>query len=101
LPGTHTPGPALNVTLVYDATGILWVAYRIDDGDVSDRVVVDKSCDGGATWSGSVLVNGTEQQIIDATFPNMKWPALLATTGKAPRLMATGTDTTNVFDLAP
>jgi hypothetical protein len=31
----------------------------------------------------------------------MKWPALLATTGKAPRLMATGTDTTNVFDLAP
>jgi hypothetical protein len=101
LPGTNKPGPALNVTLVYDATGILWVAYRVDDGGVSDRIVVDKSCDGGTTWSGSVLVNGTEQQITDATFANMKWPALLATTGKAPRLMATGTDTTNVFDLAP
>ena len=101
LPGTTAPGPALNVTLLYDASGVLWIAYRVDDGGFSDRVVVDKSCDGGLTWSGSVLVNGTEQQIIDATFANMKWPALLATTGKAPRLVATGTATTNVFDLAP
>ena len=101
LPGTNTPGPAMNPTISYDAAGILWIAYRVDDGGVSDRIVVDKSCDGGHTWSGSVLVNGTEQQIIDATFPNMKWPALFPTTGKAPRLVATGTGTTNVFDLAP
>jgi hypothetical protein len=101
LPGTNTPGPAINPTISYDAAGVLWIAYRVDDGGVSDRIVVDKSCDGGHTWSGSVLVNGTEQQIIDATFPNMKWPALFPTSGKAPRLVATGTATTNVFDLAP
>jgi len=101
LPDTTTPGPALNPTVLYDATGVLWIAYRVYDGGVSDRIVVDKSCDGGHTWSGSVLVNGTEQQIIDATFPNMKWPALFATTGKAPRLVATGTGATDVFDLAP
>jgi len=101
LPGTNTPGPALNPTISYDAAGVLWIAYRVDDGDTSDRIVVDKSCDGGHTWSGAVLVNGTEQQITDATFANMKWPALFPTTGKAPRLAATGTSTTNVFDLAP
>ena len=32
LPGTTSRRPAMNPTLAYDATGILWIAYRVDDG---------------------------------------------------------------------
>jgi hypothetical protein len=101
IPGTTTGAPVVNPTLVYDAAGVLWIAYRVDDGAVSDRIVVDKSCDGGTTWSGAVLVNGTEQQIIDATFANMKWPSLLATGGLAPHLAASAAGEVDVFGLVP
>jgi hypothetical protein len=101
LPGTTGGSAGINPAIYYDADGVLWLAYRISNDDAFDRIVVDKSCDGGTTWSGAVLVNGTEQQISDATFANMKWPALIATTGVAPRVVATGTGATNVFDLAP
>jgi hypothetical protein len=98
LPGTTGSSSVVNPAVSYDADGILWIAYRTAE---NDRIIVDKSCDNGLTWSGSVLVSGTEQQITDATFPNMKWPVFVPTTGKAPRLAATGTGATNLFDLAP
>jgi len=101
IPGGTTGAPAVNPTVQFDAAGILWLAYRVDDGDVSNRIVVDKSCDGGHTWSGAVLVNGTEQQIADATFDNMKWPVLIGSTGEAPRLAATAAGEVDVFGLTP
>jgi hypothetical protein len=66
----------LNVTgaaadVAFDAAGILWVAYQGYDGGLADRIIVDKSCDGGATWSGAVLVNGPEGGITNATFPGL------------------------------
>lgn len=101
LPGQTADAGVLNPSVLYDADGILWIAYRVDDGGTADRIVVDKSCDGGMTWSGAVLVNGTEAQITAATFANMKWPALLAGSGAAPNLAAWGTDHMSAFRLAP
>jgi len=81
------PSPASDVSfaggdadLGYDADGVLWIAYHIHDGGLSDRIAVDKSCDGGKTWSGAVLVNGPEGSITDA-----RLPALLLG-GSAPRV---------------
>jgi len=80
---------AINPSPYYDADGILWLAYRSVDGDGNaDHVVVDKSCDGGASWSGPVLVDSSS-----------KWPALVGTTGDAPHLAATGASATSVFAL--
>ena len=101
LPGTTTSAPVVNPALAYDATGVLWIAYRVDDGGLSDRIVVDKSCDGGSTWSGAVLVNGSEDEIVAGTFPNMKWPMLVTDDGVAPHLGASAEATLDVFGLAP
>lgn len=101
LPGDTVGAPALNASLMYDADGILWIAYRVDDGGLADRIIVDKSCDGGTTWSGPVLVNGTEAEITAATFTNMKWPAFIAVPGDAPHLSAFASDHPSVFRLAP
>jgi hypothetical protein len=83
--GTHAP--ARNPSVAYDANGVLWVSYRAYDGGTSERLIVDKSCDGGATWSGPVLVNGPEGSIA-----NMYFPALFVTTGTAPHLLAAPMD---------
>ena len=101
LPGTSTGAPALNPSVLYDGAGILWIAYRVYDGGNADRIVVDKSCDGGTTWSGAVLVNGTEAEIVAATFTDMKWPALIAGPGAAPHVSAWASDHTSAFGLTP
>jgi len=85
-----------NPTLAYDASGILWIAYRAYDGGFADRIIVDKSCDGGTTWSGPVLVNGPEANIVD-----MRWPTLVMTPGDAPRVAASADDHRAIFTLAP
>src|SRR5579872_5086170 len=70
-----------------------------DDGLGSGRVAVDKSCDGGQSWSGAVLVNGPEKSIA-----GMRFPALAATKALAPRLQLVPTNSQSplaAFDLAP
>ena len=74
--------PTRAPSIAYDANGILWISYRVWDGGKDDRVVVDKSCDDGATWSGPVLVNGPEGSIA-----NMLVPALVMTLDAAPHLL--------------
>ena len=75
-PDQTTSAPVVNPAIAYDAAGILWIAYRPDDGGSQYRVVVDKSCDDGATWSGPVLLSELDV--------NLKYPALAMTTGDAP-----------------
>jgi len=101
LPGQSAGAPAVNPTVMFDAAGILWLAYRVDDGGVADRIVVDKSCDGGTTWSGPVLVNGTEEQVTAGTFADMKWPVLVPGSGEAPHLAASADAQIAVFALTP
>ena len=40
--------------------GTLWLAYAVADGAGANRLVIDKTCDGGTSWSGPVLLNGPE-----------------------------------------
>jgi hypothetical protein len=96
LPGGLAGAPAQNPTVAYDAAGILWVAYVAYDGTTHDRVIVDKSCDGGETWSGPVLVNGPESSIAD-----MRFPAFALTPSAAPGLVATAADHLAYFTLTP
>lgn len=88
--------PATNPSIGYDAAGILWIGYRAYDGAGHGRLVVDKSCDGGKTWSGAVLVNGPEEAIVDGQLP-----ALVMTPGGAPQLAATLGDHRVLFSLTP
>ncbi len=100
VPGATGPTSMINPSLMYDAAGILWLGYRVGDGQI-DRIIIDKSCDGGTTWSGPVLVNGTEDQVTSSTFVSMKWPVLIDGPGDAPHLAATPDDKMCVFGLAP
>jgi len=95
LPDQSHAAPA-NPNVAYDAAGVLWVAYYAYDGYTFDRLVVDKSCDNGKTWSGAVLVNGPEGAITNYTFPT-----LVMTPGDAPQLAATAKDHRVLFSLAP
>jgi hypothetical protein len=97
VPGAGTPVPVVNPAIAFDASGILWFAYRSNDGG-PDRILVDKSCDAGKTWSGAVLLNGPEATV--ASTP-MKWPALLMSPGDAPYVVASATGALTVFTLTP
>lgn len=77
-------------------SGILWIAYRAYDGSSNDRIVVDKSCDGGKTWSGAVLVNAPEPPTT-----NMRFPAFAFTPDAAPHIVATASDHLAYVSLAP
>lgn len=76
------PGPegstvtARAADIAFDDAGILWVTYSHGDGGLNDRIIVDKSCDGGKTWSGATLVNGPEGSVAHA-----RLPALVAVEG--------------------
>ena len=98
LPGETSGAPTKSPSIAYDASGVLWVAYQAYDGGSKNRVIVDKSCDDGKTWSGAVLVNGPEGSITDMSVP---WFVLA--TGAAPRLALTtdANDGLAVFTLAP
>lgn len=56
----------------------LWLAYIVGDGSGPNRLIVDKSCDGGTTWSGAQLVNGPEGSITG----DYDAPGLLIQNGK-------------------
>ncbi|MEB2310351.1 MAG: sialidase family protein [Sorangiineae bacterium] len=88
--------PATNPSIGYDAAGILWIGYHAYDGALHARLVVDKSCDGGKTWSGAVLVNGPEETIVDGQLP-----ALVMTPGRAPQLAASAGNHRVLFSLTP
>jgi hypothetical protein len=102
-PRSQTPHPiqlagdtersiALNPMIAYDAQGILWVAYRAYDGNI-DQMIVDKSCDGGQTWSGP--------RSIDTAGVAMKFPTFAMTPGAAPTLGAWAGDHMATFTLTP
>lgn len=91
-PGQSSPAIALNPTMAYDFAGILWVAYHATDTGTQSAIVVDKSCDGGATWSGAVAASTAAAQ---------KWPVLSLIPSFAPRLTAWDSDHLATFTLAP
>ncbi len=66
LPGENAPAAASDVDLRVDDQGIVWLSYGVEGW----RVIVDKSCDGGKTWSGPVLVNGKAGGEIDYRSPS-------------------------------
>jgi hypothetical protein len=82
----------LNPMIAYDAQGVLWVAYRAYDGNM-DQMIVDKSCDGGQTWSGP--------RSIDTAGVEMKFPTFALTPGAAPTLAAWADDHMATFTLTP
>lgn len=97
VPGAGTPVPVVNPAIAFDANGILWFSYRSNDGG-PERILVDKSCNGGTTWSGAVLLNGPEASVATN---GMKWPALLMSAGDAPYVVASASAALTVFRLAP
>jgi hypothetical protein len=82
VPATDQSAGARTPAIAWDASGVLWVAYNPYDGG-PERLVVDKTCDDGATWSGPVLVNGAEGAVVNARFP-----VLLAAGDPAPALLS-------------
>jgi hypothetical protein len=83
---------ALNPMVAYDAAGILWVGYRAYDG-TTDQVMVDKSCDGGTTWSGV--------RSIDMPASGMRYPQFALTPGAAPTLATWAADHVATYTLIP
>jgi hypothetical protein len=83
---------AVNPTISYDAAGILWVGYRAYDGNI-DQMIVDKSCDGGSTWSGP--------RSIDTPSAAMRFPMFALTPGAAPTLAAWASDHIATYTLIP
>lgn len=81
---------ALNPVVAYDSAGVLWLTYRTYD---SGTLVVDKSCDGGQTWSGAVaLTTGT---------PTRKWTTFSTIDAPAPVVYSWGDDEISGVTLAP
>ena len=78
-------------SVAYDAAGVLWIAYVVN-GDAGAQVVVDKSCDGGVTFSGPVVVN---------TGYDLVGPSLLPGAGPAPNLAGQLVDAQAMFTLSP
>ena len=83
---------AVNPTVAYDAAGILWAGYRAYDGSI-DQLMVDKSCDGGQTWSGV--------REIDTPAAALRYPTFALTPGAAPTLAAWATDHVATYTLIP
>lgn len=78
LDGPGSPDAGHHPTVAWEG-GILWVAYQSNSLGGDDAIVVDKSCDGGTTWSGNQVVNvGAEGAITGRNYPK-----LLLTDGKA------------------
>jgi hypothetical protein len=84
---------ALNPMIAYDAAGILWVGYRADDGNLG-QITVDKSCDGGMTWSGP---RGVETPSPGPT----RYPQFALTPGAAPTLATWAEDHIGTYTLIP
>lgn len=46
----------------WDADDVLWIARHTT---ATAQTIVDKSCDGGATWSGAVVIDAGERALIE------------------------------------
>ena len=66
------------VDLRFDDAGVLWLAYGVYDGGFNDRIVIDKTCDLGKTWSGAIVVNA----LADGSIENATRPSLVPTKGR-------------------
>jgi hypothetical protein len=69
LPDMTLSQPRFN-SVIYEGS-TLWLIYVAYDGGDHSRLIADKSCDGGKTWSRAELTNGTEAQIEDASYAAM------------------------------
>ncbi len=78
-------------SILYDASGVLWIAYRIEDGSA---LVVDKTCDGGLTFSGPVSASV-------AANDSLMGPSLLDTGAPAPLLFGAAEVNLAAFSLSP
>ena len=88
----NVPSQALNPALAFDPNGILWLTYRTAD---SGSIIVDKSCDGGQTFSGSLpVVKGGKTSAL------LKWPTFATTDAAAPSVFAWGDDSISSYTLA-
>jgi hypothetical protein len=88
----NVPSHALNPALAFDSNGVLWLGYRTAD---SGSVIVDKSCDGGQTFSGPVAVTKGNKG------PRLKWPTFATTDAAAPPLFAWGDASIASYTLTP
>ncbi len=75
-PGESPPFQPIQPALLWEQ-GTLWLLYDLYDGS-RNRLVIDKSCDGGTTWSGAQVVNGHEP----TTFDDADLPSLFLAGGK-------------------
>ncbi|MEP7125559.1 MAG: sialidase family protein [Byssovorax sp.] len=67
LPTAIPSAPRLNS--VHYEGNTLWLLYLAYAGGQNARLIADKSCDGGKTWSRAELTNGTEGNIDDTSYP--------------------------------
>jgi hypothetical protein len=88
-----TPAVPYSPSVYVDASGIIWISYMVADG-ASYALMVDKSCDNGATFSGAVQVHGSTSFGVLA-------PALLGTAAPAPILVGAEDTMHVVYSLSP
>jgi hypothetical protein len=69
LPDSTPSSPGLNSVFYEGST--LWLAYLAYDGGHTDRIIADKSCDGGKTWSRAELTNGAEGAVDGLGYPGI------------------------------
>ena len=77
----------------YDADGTVWLANVGNN----HAIVVDKSCEGGTTWSGAVIVNEVNGVLDAATLPGL----VPTTTGMAVSAVADADQEARLFRLTP
>jgi hypothetical protein len=88
-----TAVPPFSPSVYIDADGIIWISYLGDDG-TGAYLYVDKSCDGGATFSGAVLL---QNNVTDGVIA----PALLGTAAAAPIVVGLEDTQHVVYGLSP
>ena len=69
LPDMTPSSPRLSSVFYEGST--LWLAYLAYDGGQNDRIIADKSCDGGKTWSRAELTSGAEGTIDGFGYPGI------------------------------
>jgi hypothetical protein len=88
-----TPAIPDSPSIYVDASGLIWISYMVADG-AAYALMVDKSCDNGATFSGAVQVHGTTSFGVLA-------PALLGTGAPAPILVGVEDAVHVTYSLSP
>ena len=87
------PTTAIQSDVRYDSDGTLWVTYVGNN----HALLVDKSCDGGTTWSGSVLINAVNAALDPATLPGL----VPTSTGMAVSAMGDNNQEARLYRLLP